>query len=71
MKTIKQWQFLLLTCLVLVSCIDVRDFGVYWKKGTVDPLLKGNWTADKNPEECIAFKNTGDSYRLHPDKKGG
>ena len=64
MKTIKQWQFILLTCLVLVACIDVNDFGVYWKKGTVDPLLKGSWKDDKNPEECIAYKPNGESYIL-------
>ncbi|MFY9287461.1 MAG: hypothetical protein WAO98_03060 [Alphaproteobacteria bacterium] len=34
---------LVLTALLLASCIDVDDFGAAWDKASVDPSVIGNW----------------------------
>ncbi len=54
-----------LACLALISCIEVRDFGVYWDKGTVDPLLAGGWLPDNGDDSsCLLFEKNTSQYRL-------
>jgi hypothetical protein len=45
--------------LLLVSCIQVDDFGDYWDKATVDPSLVGRWNRVSDANEA---KTTGDSW---------
>lgn len=47
--------FALVALLALSACVDVKDFGAYWAKGTLDAELAGRWkvlavdNGDKNP----------------------
>jgi hypothetical protein len=65
MKPIKRWQLSLLTCLALMACINVDDFGVYWNEGTLDPQLEGSWMPEKQAaDQCLRFKKNKDSYQF-------
>lgn len=53
------WLLVTVSCLLLLGCIYVKDFGVYWDKGIIDPDLKGNWY-QKKERDCVHFATDGD-----------
>ncbi len=68
---------LLLVCaLLLTSCIDVMNFGVYWNKGYVDPALAGMWEPVAVPGKDISQSSKqhvvvdGDAYRITNFERG-
>jgi hypothetical protein len=39
--------------LILAACTEVTDFGIYWNRGTLDPVLAGRWKKTGLPGEPI------------------
>lgn len=52
---------LVLPLLLLAGCFLVNDFGEYWKKGIVDPVLEGTWT-DVASRKATTLVKRGDHY---------
>lgn len=50
--------------LILAGCIAVRDFGVYWDKGTLDKALVGAWESSKENGKGVTFTANGSSYDM-------
>jgi hypothetical protein len=49
-------KLLLVACIALASCINVKDFGIYWDRGIVDKQLIGSWLPETDTSsECIMF----------------
>lgn len=47
---------LFIACIALASCINVKDFGIYWEKGIVDTQLVGAWQPETDvSSDCIMF----------------
>lgn len=64
--------FLILSILLLTSCIPVDDFGAYWNKGTVDAAVPGKWQKmEKHKKaEFVRITDEGGRYRIDTlDKK--
>ncbi|MCM3880109.1 MAG: hypothetical protein ND807_08380 [Vicinamibacterales bacterium] len=66
----------LLGCFILWACTPVDDFGAYWLRGGVDPVLEGTWKKIGLPGErddltgipgpdMMVFEKNGSSYSLH------
>ncbi len=69
---------LLISALLLASCIMVEDFGAYWNKGVIDPTLAGHWEVVPDPgypDDMVryTFVKKGNEYEVHEqeDKKKG
>lgn len=66
--------FLVLTMFLLASCdnIQVKDFGPYWNRGTIDPALLGWWETHIDKDLIkIRVMNRSATYQIDPlDKKG-
>jgi hypothetical protein len=61
---------LVICAILLTSCIDVKDFGTYWGKGTIDPKMAGmwepiavpGWDITKASKQHVVVK--GDAYSI-------
>ncbi len=76
-KFMRGFYALLLIC-ILSACIEVKDTGEYWAKGTIDPALEGQWTVQsKDGPGHLVFTKDGPQYHLftaapkEPDKEEG
>jgi hypothetical protein len=59
---------LLSVLLLLAGCIAVKNYGVYWGTGTLDPALAGTWasTRAENGGSSVTFTAEDDNmYRMH------
>ncbi len=64
----KHTKTLFLTVLLLVvGCLKIGDFGVYWNQGIIDPALDGAWKNARPSGTGLSFTNQGDLYHMQFD----
>ena len=65
-KTLLPTLFCLAVLSAIKGCIPVEDFGEYWEKGTIDPVLEGHWkqleVEFRSEENYLSFVKSGDHY---------
>ena len=59
--------FFLSVFLLLAGCITVKNFGVYWGTGTLDPALAGTWNSARasGGSDVTFTAEEGNIYRMH------
>ena len=58
--------FFLSVFLLLAGCITVKNFGVYWGTGTLDPALAGTWNSARasGGSDVTFTAEEGNIYRM-------